>query len=481
MNRACKAVVETCHNFKNADVQLHERNVRLLSNCLQLGKQLEIFRQIADQLDDQRQTAQLDVLDILVLKLNYVDAKLKYFSENQSSKWARAKYVVQKSNLDKAINDIESWQRLSFNPLWLETMKVQTQQIDQPLRRAKESSPPQDSNIMAAAIAIRNPLKDVNTARVFLPATKLESAEILDIEYSSVKYVNIDNKWRVLDSVSYLQRDAVRELAVRLKRADPSTFGLLTCLGAVQDERDHTCSLVFRIPESISMPVTLRAKIMSTDTTHSLSDRFRLATQLARAVFSIHTFDMVHKSIQPENIILFDDPTSTLGSAYLFGFEKIRLDTGDTVMAGDTDWTKNLYRHPQRQGPRIQERYVMQHDIYSLGVCLLEIGLWSSFVNYVPGGDFQPFKSQAYPMIYGDDYYTPRGSEATKGHLLALAVYELPKTMGSKYAAIVESCLTCLDLGNEDFGDEDELQRDGETVAVRYIQKVLMQLSGISV
>ena len=44
--------------------------------------------------------------------------------------------------------------------------------------------------------------------------------------------------------------------------------------------------------------------------------------------------------------------------------------------------------------------------------------------------------------------------------------------MGIKYARVVESCLTCLDLGNEDFGEESELQGDGVNVAVRYIEKV---------
>lgn len=38
------------------------------------------------------------------------------------------------------------------------------------------------------------------------------------------------------------------------------------------------------------------------------------------------------------------------------------------------------------------EAYKMQHDIYSLGVCLLEIGLWEPLVKYVyrSGGDAEP-------------------------------------------------------------------------------------------
>ena len=43
--------------------------------------------------------------------------------------------------------------------------------------------------------------------------------------------------------------------------------------------------------------------------------------------------------------------------------------------------------------------------------------------------------------------------------------------MGTKYARIIKFCLTCLDLGNEDFGDESEFQ-DNSIFAVRYIKKV---------
>jgi len=195
-----------------------------------------------------------------------------------------------------------------------------------------------------------------------------------------------------------------------------------------------------------------------------------LATQLARAVSSVHTFDMVHKNIRPENIILFRDSESTLGSAFLLGFETVRREQDGTRLRGDTDWVKNLYWHPQRQGSRIRERYIMQHDIYSLGVCLLEIGLWSSFVEY-SNPNSCPTKSRTYDFRAesSDDFSPP---ELFKSRLLSIATKELPEKMGTKYARIVESCLTCLDLGNEDFGDESEFQDDGVIVAVRYIKKV---------
>ena len=51
--------------------------------------------------------------------------------------------------------------------------------------------------------------------------------------------------------------------------------------------------------------------------------------------------------------------------------------------------------------------------------------------------------------------------------------------MGDKYAEIVETCLTCLDLSNVEFGDEKELEgKDGIHVGARYIEKVSVGTAG---
>jgi hypothetical protein len=49
-------------------------------------------------------------------------------------------------------------------------------------------------------------------------------------------------------------------------------------------------------------------------------------------------------------------------------------------------WYKDVYRHPSRQGEHPEEEYVMKHDIYSLGVCLLEIGIWTSLIEWNKNG-----------------------------------------------------------------------------------------------
>ncbi|PVH91450.1 hypothetical protein DM02DRAFT_545786 [Periconia macrospinosa] len=390
--------------------------------------------------------------------------------KNLFSSRDRANYAVRKNNLDKAIGEVEEWQRLSFDPLWFETMKAQKQQFDTMLKHSASGSSSAGEKMMRATLSVQDPLRDLGTSNVFLPAQKLESAKMTEIPYSSVKLVQVDHKWRLMDVVPNLSSETVRELAVRLKKADPATFGLLTCLGAVDHTPHDRYRIIFRMPDKMSAPVTLREKLITAKgagTMHSLSDRFRIATQLARAVFHLHTFDMVHKSIQPENILLFKDAGSSLGSAFLLGFERVRRDVDDSRLSGDVDWAKNLYRHPERQGANIQERYIMQHDIYSLGVCLLELGLWSS-----------PTASEALSRIGPSTGTAP---EIVKSHLLDLAVDELPAKMGRRYASVFEACLTCLDIGNDSFDDVEDLRDEHVGVGVRFIEKVLMQLSEISI
>lgn len=141
-------------------------------------------------------------------------------------------------------------------------------------------------------------------------------------------------------------------------------------------------------------------------------------------------------------------------------------------------WHRNIYRHPSRQGLKVQELYVMQHDIYSLGVCLLEIGLWSSFVgqNQQPPTSFdisEELKSKN-PM---------KAATQIKGRLIEKARMELPSSMGKKYTEVVLSCLTCLDSGATNmFEDEDDLyDEDGILVGVAFIEKILMKLDDIMI
>ncbi|KAI1126652.1 hypothetical protein F5Y10DRAFT_266857 [Nemania abortiva] len=161
---------------------------------------------------------------------------------------------------------------------------------------------------------------------------------------------------------------------------------------------------------------------------------------------------------------------TTPPSLYLVGFESFRSEDGITYRVDDEQWARSLYSHPRRQGLNPLDSYVMQHDIYSLGACLLEIGLWESFVCYDETGK-QAANGTA--LLDGVGANGPTLPSNTHASLLALAENKLPKRMGSKYAEVVKTCLTCLGKGNMDFSNESEfVDEDGIVVGVKYVEKV---------
>ena len=99
----------------------------------------------------------------------------------------------------------------------------------------------------------------------------------------------------------------------------------------------------------------------------------------------------MHKNIRPETILSFGkrEDDALPHTAFLIGYQVVRDAYGRTRPVADLKPEANIYRHPQRLGNEV-EYFVMQHDIYSLGVCLLEIGLWESYVAYDADGAARP-------------------------------------------------------------------------------------------
>lgn len=238
-------------------------------------------------------------------------------------------------------------------------------------------------------------------------------------------------------------------------------------------------TLVFRVPPGLEHPRSLRDFLLNTGCPKSLTRRFEMAKGLAKSVGYVHTFGFVH-NIRPESVLSFSSLDGQHRSSFLVGLDNFRREEGYTERCGDSFLERNIYRHPSRQGSNPALTYIMQHDIYSLGVCLLEVGLWKSFIEYPErDGEMTPQWSPVLGMPTDLDPLQAvlyLSSEARKS-LVSLAQEELPQYMGTKYTDIVVTCLTRLDPDNGDFGDEKEfLDEDGIRVGVRYIDKVSRRL-----
>jgi serine/threonine protein kinase len=170
----------------------------------------------------------------------------------------------------------------------------------------------------------------------------------------------------------------------------------INCLGYTDDSASSRYGIVYKAPHTSSS--TLHSLISSNDLrTPDLSDRFKLAHTLAVALWSLHSLDWLHKSVASSNVLFFPSAFSAaatratavaasipdISSPYLLGFDTSRPDSmGELSVASKTCATTDLHRHPNSLNGMSRKPYCRSYDIYSLGLVLLEIGLWKALGIY---------------------------------------------------------------------------------------------------
>lgn len=405
----------------------------------------------------------------------------------------KIRYVLKKDNLDRAIEDLRFWQN-EADPSWFLLMRLASPKVDTVLAEGSAVSTPTVSMIRAGLnTAAPNPsgvglmleYKDINQMIVAdVPFSEAQAARRANSSKVSYIFTRIIVRLPSNSPPSRFQalKRETRDLARRLQHGDPEAFSLLACKGfTIPDENaSPSIILVLRPPPSKQcVPRSLRDLLLNAPAPRSLSQRFAIARQLATAVAYVHIFGFVHKNIRPESVLSFASEDTSQNRVYLAGFEMFRRDEAWTQKMGDDALDRNVYRHPSRQGLNPDWEYIMQHDIYSLGVCLLEIGLWQSLIDYPYPATTTGLQPRLSVLLsptadVGENMLPVYLSRDLGKRLFCLSREELPRFMGSKYAEIVQTCLTCLEPDNEDFGDDKEFQdEDGISVGVRYIEKVI--------
>ena len=400
------------------------------------------------------------------------------------------RYSLFENHLRKTVEDLEAWHAV-FDPSWFLITLHNNKEIDSALQKHQESH--RDIN---AVVSIRNAIQKSQyqvqrSGPTFLDEDFVSrKRDILPYSSLAVSTLSKSGVRAIIDTTAYPQNidkkkvePHVRDLARTLSCSQPSTLGLLQCLGVLKifDSGGQISQFqyVFSMPsEPMTYPTSLRAMILNGPTT--LDAKLIIAKSLARGVLAVHSADFVHKNIRPDNTVIFDSSQTRSMKAYLVGFERSRPAAANTNLTGDMIWERNLYRHPSRQGTRPEEAYAMQHDIYSLGVCLLEIGLWSSLV--VPSDPVRPGE-----MLHIEkqlEMNNPlKAAWAIKSILFDMAKTHLPSLIGLLYTDIVLSCLTCLDpdATNLFASEKDLYDEDGILVGVVFIEKILSRLHSLSI
>jgi hypothetical protein len=276
-------------------------------------------------------------------------------------------------------------------------------------------------------------------------------------------YQRVDNLARMLHSSSNRHPD----------------LHTLDCIGYTEDTANNRYGIIHLsppptyhpqpqpdIPQSLPNtsipPFQTLAQLIEDPTkrTPDLDIRFTLAHTLAIALWSLHSLDWLHKSFCSLNILFFGSPTPNgpehhdLRSPYVVGFESSRPE-GLTEMTADPRMSDgvDLYRHPDSLGVW-RASYRKSFDVYSLGLVLLEIGLWKRIsVIHKPKYSHSIFREK---VIQG-------------------LVPALGSKTGSKFRNVVERCLKY----DERIEGDKEIEK--RITPHQMMESVVLALEGLSV
>lgn len=280
-------------------------------------------------------------------------------------------------------------------------------------------------------------------------------------------------------------RRTTQAIATQLRKADSTTMGILSCRGFFWDQPNNRMELHFPFPAGLENPRSLLDILAESDSNprsgrvHPLNDRLKLAKRIASGIFYVHSGDFVHKNIRSENIIIFEATADlpdaqkrlrqyprTIGHPFLVGYDGVRRVDAASLLLREEDWQKNLYLSPARHRLRAGDEFRPKHDVYSLGVVLLEIALWRTFTS----------KSGLGKILWNGE--TMKAPEEMRAEFLNLAKRNVPQVMGQRYTDAVVACLEELREDEEKgyLDDEDQM-----IPAPAYVTAILKRLEEICI
>ncbi|KAF1964386.1 hypothetical protein BU23DRAFT_63281 [Bimuria novae-zelandiae CBS 107.79] len=282
------------------------------------------------------------------------------------------------------------------------------------------------STTVATISANLKPLSDPECGPLVLCSVDNSRHDVVLVEY---KYYRVSEDSDEEDKRRTAQR--ARQLASLLSSAGTGDLATLPFRGLFEEPEYSRHTFVFDFPintDTSAAPLSLCEMINSRnlDLRLSLPDRFQVAATVAKALAAFHSDGWVHKSFRSSSVVFFrEELTKNLmvKNPYLVRFEFSRPQMSHTKLDFDDDPERNLYRHPDRQGePRAS--FTRLHDLYALGVVLLEIGLWQT------------------ASIMIEEVKVPKGRQKSVQEILKqLTKRRLAHHMGEKYTEAVLSCL----------------------------------------
>ena len=301
----------------------------------------------------------------------------------------------------------------------------------------------------------------------------------LDGEYDKqvfIEFVRYDSQWKGPVTEEMLVRiEAIAEM--HSQEDKPTELRSLHCLGYFHKAQQHAFCLVYKYPlgpestceetkvYSLYKVLTLSQKWRERPL---LDSRYRLAQTIAVSLLEFHTVDWLHKSLSTHNVIFFNNEPKTgktnlarikaLDAPFIINFSRSRPNEPAAYTKGpEVSGESRIYQHPQYAERK--HSYLPEFDYYSLGLILLEIGLWMPLTDMTTNKKFSSFEDQR--------LYLLRSRVPLLGHM-----------MGMEYLAAVSVCLEI--FGGSIDSQEDDLVERSETKRLKFGNEVVARLRRLS-
>lgn len=328
-----------------------------------------------------------------------------------------------------------------------------------------EEEPPPYESVGASSIRVIGRLRSRNSST---NPWKTDGSRIIE-QPVLIEYATYDPTYRFTEVSPPTDRlDTLLSILSKLSNDQPH-LATLRCLGYFEDPKQPRFGLVFELPSSVYSgasdahktidelrPVTLLSVLQtgskslnnSNSATPPLEDRFRLAYSLATTFSTVHSSNFVHKDINSSNILVFrkNRRQSANTRALQYALRSPVVCSFDLFSEYDIEPTHtmptlNIYRHPE--DPKFtglkDRHHGPQFDLYSLGLILLEIGLWQPLADlWKPKYTLADFKQRV------EDVYIRR----------------LASKCGTAYMQVVRDCFWAVDRiesGAENLHDFSQL------------------------
>ncbi|KAJ4355614.1 uncharacterized protein N0V89_003634 [Didymosphaeria variabile] len=240
-----------------------------------------------------------------------------------------------------------------------------------------------------------------------------------------IEWIRYDLEWEGDVRTEMIRRVAKIANSLHQMSKHTGSFRTLNCSHYFHSTDEHAFGLVFDLPiiEDVSI-TSLHSLIKSTRKCYqriSLEDRLALAYSLASTVLAFHKATLVHKSISSNNIVFLKSTEFSLRNPYLVGFNYARPNQPKAFTTGPPpNRNAQHYYHPDydSQNARSGQSFRITFDYYSLGLVLIEIGLWDVVANF-----------------------NTKSQRDLQKKVLESRLPILTHTMGSAYHDAVEACL----------------------------------------